>query len=238
MEIHIPHKRENGKYICSGCGRQVDFSELYCCETCGYFYCTSCLEKHKCRINEDGIVEILPFDPFCFNKPNTKNPNPDIQKEEIKFFNSRNSGKQSKEATRIERGFCRKCGDVIPTKELLFCSECGKYFCKNCIEIHRCNPDDIKKYKEIIEERRMREWMRREERERAKRIFYAQYNHQSQQQQQQPEKRNIVERVRCDSCGNYFLRDELKKCHTCGAVLCPVCREHHKHSIIDTLFKR
>lgn len=35
------------------------------------------------------------------------------------------------------------------------------------------------------------------------------------------------ETIRCENCGNYYPRSEMRRCAHCGAVLCPLCREVH-----------
>ena len=32
----------------------------------------------------------------------------------------------------------------------------------------------------------------------------------------------------CDGCGQTFKKSQLKKCHKCGAILCPACQKKHK----------
>lgn len=39
--------------------------------------------------------------------------------------------------------------------------------------------------------------------------------------------RNWDELERCDGCGGYFPRSQMKRCNRCGAVLCPSCRNVH-----------
>jgi len=35
-------------------------------------------------------------------------------------------------------------------------------------------------------------------------------------------------RIKCDDCGGYFNKDELRTCKKCGHHVCPECRSHHK----------
>jgi len=35
-------------------------------------------------------------------------------------------------------------------------------------------------------------------------------------------------RIKCDDCGEYFNKDELRTCKKCGHHVCPKCRSHHK----------
>ena len=138
MEIHLPVKKENGKYICSGCGLQVDFLELRCCGTCGYFFCPSCQEKHRCRITEDGFVEILPFDPY---RPKQGFKSVDLfedepSAEDVVFFDSKKKSHLSEATHTVERVFCSKCGNVIVRTDAKFCKTCGKYFCKGITNIN------------------------------------------------------------------------------------------------------
>ena len=228
MEIHLPVKKENGKYICSGCGLQVDFLELRCCGTCGYFFCPSCQEKHRCRITEDGFVEILPFDPY---RPKKGFKSVDLfedepSAEDVVFFDSKKKSHLSEATHTVERVFCSKCGNVIVRTDAKFCKTCGKYFCKGCLHLHTCNPDDITKYHEKLEQARVRE---HEESERRRRL---------EQERQNRERANNPEMfTRCDNCGNYFFNQEMRKCSDCGAVLCPSCRESHTHSILENLWR-
>lgn len=228
MEIHMPHRRENGKYLCSGCGRQVDFSELRCCETCGYFFCPSCQERHRCRVTEEGVVEIHVFDPYSQKKQmeidDLFEDTPKI--EDIVFFDSKNPSNNSEAKHTAERVFCSKCGDVVIKDLAVFCSQCGKYFCKNCAETHRCNPTDIANYQEKLEQIRIQ---KKAETERAKQVEQERKN---QERAGDPDKF-----TRCDNCGNYFFNQEMKRCSSCGAILCPTCRESHTHSILENIWR-
>lgn len=228
MEIHLPEKRENGKYLCSGCGIQVDFSDLRCCGTCGYFFCPSCQEKHRCRITEEGLVEILPFDPYGHKD---KSAVDDLFEdtptaEDVIFFDSKDINQKSEALHTPERVFCSKCGNVILKEDAKLCPECGKYFCQHCLPIHICNPDDVGKYREKLEEIRTHQQM---ENERVKRIEQERRNH---ERAQSPDTF-----TKCDNCGNYFFNQEMRKCADCGAVLCPSCRESHTHSILENLWR-
>lgn len=40
------------------------------------------------------------------------------------------------------------------------------------------------------------------------------------------------ELLTCDKCGESFPKSKLKRCHTCGMVLCRNCRKHHTCSIV------
>ena len=295
----MPHRRENGKYLCSGCGRQVDFSELKCCDTCGYFFCPSCQERHRCRITEEGAVEIHVFDSYSQRKESVVDDLfEDIPTvEDVVFFDSKNKNSKTDASHTVERVFCSKCGDVIIKENAILCPRCGKYFCDDCIEnhicnhdvvlrdrevvddtdfgnisignleqelmnierakepdrysqcsncgnyflkhemincqtcgfvlcpscagSHVCNPDDILKYRDELEQIRI-------EQESILRIEQEKLNI---ERSREPEKYS-----RCDNCGNYFFKHDMKRCTYCGAVLCPSCRESHSHSIIDNLF--
>lgn len=35
-------------------------------------------------------------------------------------------------------------------------------------------------------------------------------------------------RIKCDDCGQYFQKEELRTCRKCGHHVCPSCRSHHK----------
>lgn len=228
MEIHMPQRKENGKYSCNGCGIQVDFSELRCCETWGYFYCPSCQERHRCRITEDGVVEILPFDPF--GQKNQRDTvalfedTPTVH--DVVFFDSKKKDSDSGKKQTVERVFCSKCGDVLVKSAAHLCPKCGKYFCDECINVHVCNQADVQKYHEKLERLHIQT---RAEQERIRRIEQEKTNR---ERAKEPEKYS-----RCDNCGNYFSKHELKRCHTCGLILCSSCRENHTHSVLENLWK-
>lgn len=228
MEIHLPERRENGKYLCSGCGLQVDFLELRCCGTCGYFFCPACQEKHRCRITEEGLVEILPFDPYGND---SKNKVDDLFEdtptaEEIIFFDSKDKNNKSEKVHTEERVFCSKCGDVIIKDKAILCQKCGKYFCQSCLPKHVCNPNDVEKHQEKLEEIRRLQYLENE------RIKRAEREQKNRERAKSPDKF-----TKCDNCGDYFSTQEMKKCNDCGAVLCPSCRESHTHSILENIWR-
>ena len=42
----------------------------------------------------------------------------------------------------------------------------------------------------------------------------------------------------CDVCGESYYKSEMKKCHSCGAVLCPKCRQNHScHDSVKEIHK-
>ena len=228
MDIHMPHRRENGKYLCSGCGRQVDFSELKCCDTCGYFFCPSCQERHRCRITEEGAVEIHVFDSYSQRKESVVDDLfEDIPTvEDVVFFDSKNKNSKTDASHTVERVFCSKCGDVIIKENAIICPRCGKYFCKKCISTHICDPEDIDNYQDKLEQVRIE---RQRETERLRRV----------EQERKNRERSVSpdKFARCDNCGNYFFKHEMRKCGDCGAVLCPSCRESHTHSVLENLWR-
>lgn len=94
---------------------------------------------------------------------------------------------------------CTECGIQEPISLMTTCPVCGAILCSSCKRYHGCINDS----ESLIQQSKMNG------------VDGPIVNSSSQ------------ELITCMGCGEQHPKSSMRKCHTCGAVLCPACRKHH-----------
>jgi len=94
---------------------------------------------------------------------------------------------------------CTECGIQEPISLMITCPVCGAILCSSCKKHHGCITDS----EPLMQQSKMNG------------VEKPIVNSGSQ------------ELVTCMGCGKQHPKSDMRKCHTCGAVLCPSCRKHH-----------
>lgn len=106
---------------------------------------------------------------------------------------------------------CTECGSMESSSLMTVCPDCGALLCSNCKNHHNCAAEaESHPYEEETEQQNTH------------------IEADSINGRDEPiVSGSTQELITCIGCGEQHPKSSMRKCHTCGAVLCPSCRKHH-----------
>ena len=167
-------------------------------------FCPECQKTHDCRTEKEPAQQPSPALPAKApaepQKPMTEEEAYQAYVREINPFIT-----------------CEECGESYPASDMWKCPDCGMVLCQICREKHRCAVEEPEK-KGLLAAFPFLKGKKAAQQETAEGDG---------PQEEKPEKAGEEEQVCCDGCGKTFPKSKMRKCRTCGAVLCPKCRKTH-----------
>jgi len=244
--------------LCDDCGRKFPRSELRRCKICGHYVCPECRGTHVARFHKAGAkpVQEQPHysapatpeyqEPVSYGSTIPQEPvHTRIPVEEPPTYHA---APVSEEVMA-----CVDCGREFPISKLKKCNICNGAVCIHCQPSHLSKkhghflysdfesptnstnhvPPQAVDYQEPTPSIRFRDELDENPIGHAS----ADYSYYPEPEPESPS--NLMEdtptnddpgdgRIRCDDCGEYFNKEELRTCKKCGHHVCSKCRSHHK----------
>ena len=97
---------------------------------------------------------------------------------------------------------CADCGTMESSSLMTVCPDCGSYLCSECRKHHNCTTQVESEPEEQADPEIPQTVVG------------------------EPAKNTNPDLITCTGCGKQHPKSAMRKCHTCGAVLCPSCRKH------------
>lgn len=221
-EAYIAYVREVNPFIkCESCGEEYPRSDIWVCPDCGAVLCQICRQKHKCPKPEGEQNKLLALLPFTKDKKTAavKSAAPALKSADA---DSGNVPAKIPTKPAVKMLTCDHCGKAYPISKLRKCKSCGAVLCPKCRLIHSCSP------KSESEKTKPAKPAAPKKKEPVKKAAAesAEAKPASPKKSSAP-KKDWDELIICDSCGEPYLKSKMRKCHSCGAVLCPKCRRKH-----------
>ncbi|HJJ30765.1 MAG TPA: hypothetical protein O0X97_00780 [Methanocorpusculum sp.] len=255
-EAYIAYVREINPFVtCESCGEQYPQSDIWICPDCGAVLCQICRQKHKCPKPEGQQNRLLAYLPFtkekkpAASKTAVRSSVPEAAVSAVassavtqaQSVASQNLPVETSAVKSVPTGVkmlaCDHCGKEYPVTKLKKCQSCGAVLCPKCRLLHSCSSktdssDEKKTAKPAVSKKKDSADPKKKEKaqktEAAKKTAAdsAKVKPDSLKKTAVP-KKDWDELIICDECGQPYLKSKMRKCHTCGAVLCPKCRRKH-----------
>lgn len=243
---------------CESCGEEYPKSDIWICPKCGAVLCQICRQKHKCPKPEGEQNKLLALLPFTKEKrqtapkaavshitshtaSHTAAASAALHPNGTETLSGDVSAPNPQFAA-VKMLTCDHCGKMYPASKLKKCRICGAVLCPKCRVFHTCSSktdsDGKKPEKSAVPKKKEPEKNKpaqnTAEISPAPKKAVKKDAKESAEATAAPVKKNAArkkdwnELIICDSCGEPYLKSNMRKCRTCGAVLCPKCRRKHQ----------